>query len=406
MKTMLWASTLVAGVAAAAWGQNCAGTATGRVPLNDLGPGLYLGQFQGGLYPGGSNQPPTAHAAEGVARALAIAPLNAAGQPSASGKYVMVSVGMSNTTQEFCSQGSGEPCDPWTFMGRAANADGTDRAHLVIVNGARGGQAASAWDQPTDPEYDRVRDQVLAPRGLTEAQVQIGWVKQANPGPSASLPAANADAYQLTAQLGNIARAMKVRYPNLKIVFLSSRIYAGYATTALNPEPHAYEGGFAAKWVIEAQIAQMAGGPIDPRAGDLNHGTVAPWLAWGPYLWADGLTPRSDGLTWACNQFASDGTHPAPGPTGARSRVGQLLHEFFSTSPFSTPWFLAGAAGCYPNCDGSIAPPAINVADFSCFLQQYAAGRTYANCDGSAGSPMLNVSDFGCFLQRYATGCP
>jgi hypothetical protein len=60
---------------------------------------------------------------------------------------------------------------------------------------------------------------------------------------------------------------------------------------------------------------------------------------------------------------------------------------------------------CYANCDESTAPPVLNVADFSCFLQRYAAGDPYANCDPGAPPP-LNVADFVCFLFRYAQGCP
>jgi hypothetical protein len=46
------------------------------------------------------------------------------------------------------------------------------------------------------------------------------------------------------------------------------------------------------------------------------------------------------------------------------------------------------------------------VADFTCFLQRYAAGDPYANCDQSTTPPVLNVGDFTCFLQSYAAGCP
>jgi acid phosphatase len=60
---------------------------------------------------------------------------------------------------------------------------------------------------------------------------------------------------------------------------------------------------------------------------------------------------------------------------------------------------------CYANCDGSTAAPVLNVADFSCYLQRFAAGEPYANCDGSTAAPTLNVADFGCFLQRFAAGC-
>jgi hypothetical protein len=65
-----------------------------------------------------------------------------------------------------------------------------------------------------------------------------------------------------------------------------------------------------------------------------------------------------------------------------------------------------GQVPCYANCDGSTVSPVLNVADFTCFLQRYAAGDSYANCDGSTTSPTLNVADFTCFLQRYAAGCP
>jgi hypothetical protein len=61
---------------------------------------------------------------------------------------------------------------------------------------------------------------------------------------------------------------------------------------------------------------------------------------------------------------------------------------------------------CYPNCDESTIPPVLNVQDFTCFLQRYAAGDTYANCDNGSVAPTLNVADFTCFLQRYAEGCP
>ncbi len=60
---------------------------------------------------------------------------------------------------------------------------------------------------------------------------------------------------------------------------------------------------------------------------------------------------------------------------------------------------------CYANCDGSTIPPVLNVNDFACFLNAYAAGDPYANCDGSTTQPVLNVLDFACFLNQYAAGC-
>jgi hypothetical protein len=64
------------------------------------------------------------------------------------------------------------------------------------------------------------------------------------------------------------------------------------------------------------------------------------------------------------------------------------------------------AAGCYANCDGSTAPPVLNVNDFICFQGRFAAGDPAANCDGSTAQPVLNVNDFICFQAAYAAGCP
>ncbi|HEX2474614.1 MAG TPA: hypothetical protein VHK01_07710 [Lacipirellulaceae bacterium] len=326
-------------------------TARALTPLNDLGTGLYLNLYQGGLYPNGLNEMPAAHAAVGLARATAIQPLDTQGQAAADGKYALVSIGMSNTTQEFCGANQSSACRSWTFMGQSAVHPSVDRESLLIVNGAAGGKSAAFWDSPSDPDYDRVVTDWLTPNGLSENQVQAAWVKVANPGPTISLPSANSDTHRLVRQMGDIARALKTRYPNLQQVFLSSRVYAGYATTSLNPEPYAYESGFAVKWLIEAQIKQMESGTIDTLAGDLNYNTgTAPWLAWGPYLWADGLNPRSDGLIWLRSDLANDGTHPS---TAGEQKVADLLLDFMLTSPFTQPWFLTPITGDY-NDDGEV----------------------------------------------------
>jgi hypothetical protein len=281
---------------------------------------------------------PADHAAAGLARAARVQPLDRDGHPSPNGKIVFLSVGMSNTTQEFCAAGNPGPCASWSFVGQAHVDPAVDRRWLVLVNGAMGGQVATAWDSPADANYDRVRDTDLIPAGLTELQVEVAWLKQANPQPTASLPNAAADAYHLETSTGDILRAMKKRYPNLQLVFLSSRIYAGYASTTLNPEPYAYETGLATKWVIQAQVTQRRSGVVDSRAGDLAEGTAAPWVGWGPYLWADGMNPRSDGLIWTRSDLEGDGTHPSQ---SGEQKVGALLLAFFKHEPIARPWFLA-----------------------------------------------------------------
>jgi len=61
---------------------------------------------------------------------------------------------------------------------------------------------------------------------------------------------------------------------------------------------------------------------------------------------------------------------------------------------------------CYANCDQSTQPPALNIADFICFLSKFAGADPYANCDASTTPPTLNVADFICFQSAFAAGCP
>jgi len=316
----------------------------GLPPLTDLGAAQHLG-FQGGLYPDGSNDVPGGHAADGAARAAAIQPLDATGQPDANGKIVVLMIGMSNGVLEFRRLVEKLEVDPEI-----------DPDRIVLAMGAAGGQSAEFWEDPSHQNFDRIQNQVLDNLGVTEAQVQVVLVKSAlqSQGGPPTLPAANAQAYDLERALGNGARAVASRYPNVQQVFYTSRIYAGYATSDLSPEPYAWEGGFAIKWLIEAQIVQRSGGPGDPESGDLGPAT-APWLGWGPYLWADGETARSDGFAWACTDLREDdGTHPGE---GAIEKVADAWSSFLRTSELTRPWLLGDVPPPAADCGNGTVDP-------------------------------------------------
>ena len=192
------------------------------MPLVDMGEGRLHHGFEGGLYPGGANEMPDDHSAAGFARAAAIQPLDTAGQPAPTGAHVLLSIGMSNTAQEFRR-----------LIGLARHDPMVNHDTLAIVNGAIRGAAASVWVSPSMRTYDDV-DGWLAGQGFSNAQVQIIWLKLANAWPRVSLPNAGADAFALRDSLAKVARALLVRFPNLLQVFVSSRIYH-----AVGPQPGA-----------------------------------------------------------------------------------------------------------------------------------------------------------------------
>lgn len=289
--------------------------------LTDLGTGEYHG-FPGGLYPGGKNTRPAAHEAAGLARARRVQPLDAAGKPSPDGKIVLLTIGMSNTSQS--TQG---------FQAALA-ADPSVNPKLVLVNGAQGGMTAAQIQNPEDgasgARYWSEVDTRLRQAGVTRAQVQAVWIKQADAGPNQGFPGY---AKTLQGELARIVQLLPGRFPNLQLAYLSSRTYGGWATTRLNPEPYAYESGFSVKWLIEQQLQ---GDPALSYTAEKG-AARAPWLSWGPYLWANGTTKRGDGFSFEPTDFGPDGTHQSP--TGQR-KVGALLLQFFKTDSTTRDWFL------------------------------------------------------------------
>jgi len=297
------------------------------LPLPDLGNAPYVrmdGQvteYTGGLYPGGANTRPPEHEAAGLAIASQIVPLDPDGTPDpTNGRIVMISIGMSNTQMDF-----------QTLMDMA-HSDPEINPRLTLVNGALGGRTADFWVDPASMTWDQV-DIALGRADVSPLQVQVAWVKQTLVQ-GGEFPG---KALELQDALEAIVHNLLSHYPNLRIVFLSSRTRSFTYDRGLSPEPVAFETGFAVKWLIEAQINGDPDLNYDPARGEVR----APFLSWGPYLWIDGPNPRSDGLTWTPEDLAEDCTHPSS--TGL-DKVGRMMLDFFTADALAIPWFLEHAA--------------------------------------------------------------
>lgn len=281
-------------------------------PLCDLaGEAKYEGEG-GGLYGGGSNQPPEAHRKAAEEALKQIQPLDASGKTSSDGKIVFVSISMSNATMEFS-----------TFKPMADESP-LKSPNVVVVDCAQGGQAMAQWVPADGKPWQEAMTRIERAK-VTPQQVQVAWVKLANVGPNGSISDHLA---KLEADTTKVLQNAKQKFPNLRIAYLGSRIYAGYASTPLNPEPYAYESAFGVRHLIQQQIKGDAELTL----------TKAPLLLWGPYLWADGKEGRKmDNLKWLPEDFGRDGTHPSD---SGRNKVAKLLLDFVTTDPLAKSWFV------------------------------------------------------------------
>lgn len=310
-----WARTGVAALVGLACGMEASPAQRGpsrcadsqSTPLSDLTtPYRGLGV---GLYPGGQTAPSAAHISVGLDRAKTVVrPLDLSGVPDARGKIALLSIGMSNTASEF-----------ERFIADAGRLPALNR-HLSIVNGSLSGADTAAWRSPDSTPWQHAVSQVSRP-GSSARQVQVLWVKQAR---LRTVPFPD-EVAELTADLTEILRFAKRSFPNLQIVYVSSRTRAGAETRRGPGEPQAYETAFAVRRLVAKQIETNRALPPD-----------VPWVSWGPYLWAAG-SARSDGLVWNCDDLEADGLHPSK--SGIQKVADQIL-AFFATADTATPWFL------------------------------------------------------------------
>ena len=289
----------------------------GFKPLTEMTAGdRYKGE-DGGLYGGGKNEPPTAHLDAARKETAKIVPLDADGKPAKDGTIGLVSISMSNATQEY------------SLFKILADKDPRKSTLVTIVDCAQGGQAMAQWVDPAGRPWIEA-ERRLAAAHVSPKQVQVIWVKLANVRPTGELAEHGKKLQKDTLALLHNAKG---KFPNLRIAYLGSRIYGGYAVTPLNPEPYAYEGAFAARWLIQDQIK----GNADLKFDDANGPATAPLLLWGPYFWADGTTPRkSDNLVWERTDLGGDGTHPSE---SGRRKAADMLLKFFKQDPLASTWF-------------------------------------------------------------------
>jgi len=245
---------------------------------------VYLGKYETGLYPGGTNQIPQTHRLAGEKIAATIVPLDANGTPDENnGTIVALVMGHSNANMYFGA-----------LQKYLKTKTDELNPRFELLNAAMGGQQLPEISTLSGKVWDKAAELLSAP-AHSPNQVQVlffhttyhGWKNLDNK----KMRAFPELMQQMNADLAKVLQHCVKIYPNLKIAYLTCdgfRYYTGF-------EPHVWHEAFGFKWLIESQIKG------DPGTAFEGEDRKLPWLTWGPYIWDN---------SWDESYF-TDGVHPA-----------------------------------------------------------------------------------------------
>lgn len=283
--------------------------------LCDAAPGWrYQGleEFSGGLFGDGFNDEAGEHLALGIAVSNKIRPIKGTGRVS------LALMGNSNTTQTFDQI----VADSLAVPNLASS--------LVLADLAQAGCGTEQLADPSSEYWTQVFEAKLAAAGVSIPEIQVVWLKtpwapldeEAPPVPFPDHVYLYRDSLHLALQ------QIKAHLTNVRMVFLSSEYWAGYAEPPADGspqvsffEPRIYESFWGIKFLVQQQIDDLSGHTA---------GAAYPYITVGPYLWADGTIARSDGTSWVCpDDYKPDGRHPSAG--SGRVKVSGLFWEFMES---------------------------------------------------------------------------
>lgn len=292
-----------------------------KIPLNDLGTGIYLG-YVGGLYPGGANSPSGQYAADLLEISSSIVPIDTFGNPSNNkGKIVFFSLGASTGGKNMQA-----------LIAKTINNPLTN-PKLVMADCNQGGATSSLTSiaNPNDPYWLTV-NKVLKRKKASYRQVQVIYLETDDGVTTKKFP----DRSNLIKnKIEACARTMNQKFPNLKVLYLLGRTRTfnnkRNNATPWNTEPSPYYFGWACKWAIEDQINGASGTEYK------GSNKVAPIITWGFYQWADSLPRTTDGFYWRASE-TKDGLHSN---NAGEDTLAARFQNFLLTDPNAKKWYAA-----------------------------------------------------------------
>lgn len=255
--------------------------------------GEFIPLIDRGLF-NGKTEPAQAYVVAGLKKISELKKLDIHGEESDDGKIVFLGIGASTPKQEFDS-----------FIKKVIFRDG-----IIPVNGCKGGKDISYMLDGSE-YWDKV-DYILNGEeyNLDKKQVQIIWLQNDD------LLDSRLDfsrVQMLKEKYLQLFPVLEQQYPNLKVLFLQSRVTTKFTDKVRHVEPISYFQGMTVQSIIDDYI----------NAGNYDKY----WIGWSCYTWSDGNIPRvSDKFCLERRDFLNDGVHLS---VSGEERVGELMKKYF-----------------------------------------------------------------------------
>lgn len=267
----------------------------------------------GGLYTGSRNSPELSQKILIQKQLQLIKPLDSRGVDNSEGKIGFVFIGDSYTAGEF------------KFFSDFVEGNSSTNQSLVLVDATQNNLNAGHWDKSLYA-WD-ILSQEVAEAGITANQVQVLWINLGFGSYSDNLDT------DIKTQVDMIERVIKtalVKYPSVRVVYLSSPRYAGLSKDPNFQEPQSYEVAFAIREIINRQER----GELSFRQ-DNSSLTSEPALLWGPYMWSND-TSGNGSFSYKPERYAENGLILT---IQGKQRYAVDLFDFWDSYEFSKSWF-------------------------------------------------------------------
>ncbi len=266
-----------------------------------------------GLYKGSRNTPELTQKALIQKQIDLIRPLGVNGFPDDQGKIGFVYIGDSFTNGEF------------EMLSEYVDGNNQANKQLAIVDGSNKGLDVTQWEK-SQFAWEHLKGKV-EDKGMTTKQVQVLWI---NLGFGNYYDNIDTDIQAHADLLEKIIKNYLGKYPETKLIYLSSPRYSGLSKNPKFQEPWTYEAGFAVRELINRQEK----GDLVFRESNTQLKSE-PALLWGPYLW-NGINSDDTQFNYKQENFEEDGiTLTVQG----KQRMSVDLFDFWSSYEFSKVWF-------------------------------------------------------------------